>query len=271
MKKKIISLLSLILIVCSCDNDDQDPLTRDAFEDINFWEFCLTNYDTNMDGMISKEETQVVRKMEIMASVTSLKGIEHFTELVSLKCYDPALRSMDLSANTQLVELICRYNSLSSLELYELKNLDYIDCSGSHSLSKLDLSNNHKLKYLIAYESPCLSEITLPKNAEILAIDCNNTPLKQIDLSSCRKLDRLVISSTPLESIDISGSPELTLLSCTDHKLNELDISNNRALESLYCYSSSQPKLTIYVWPGFDGIANNDYSDHEGYVDFVVK
>ena len=62
--------------------------TNVVFEDANFNEYCVENFDTNGDGEISVAEALLVTSITVNPEVVaSLKGIEYFTNLQSLDCH----------------------------------------------------------------------------------------------------------------------------------------------------------------------------------------
>lgn len=63
------------------------------------------------------------------------------------------LTSISLSGNTSITELWCDGNSaLASLNLSEVSQLQYLDCS-DNSLTSLNLDNNTKLEGLVCYQN----------------------------------------------------------------------------------------------------------------------
>ena len=90
-----------------------------------------------------------------------MKGIEYFTALEYLYCYDNELTELDLSRNTKLKELNCSTNRLTVLDLSQNPKLKRVICS-DNALTALNLSSNSKLTNLNA--SGNIREITLTGN-----------------------------------------------------------------------------------------------------------
>ena len=80
-------------------------------------------------------------------NIESLTGIEDFTALTLLWCFNNQITSLDLSANTALNTLYCYTNQLTSLDLSANPTLEYLTCY-SNSLTTLDLSSNPNLEIL---------------------------------------------------------------------------------------------------------------------------
>ena len=90
-----------------------------------------------------------------------MKGIEYFTALEYLYCYDNELTELDLRRNTKLKELNCSTNRLTVLDLSQNPKLKRVICS-DNALTALNLSSNSKLTNLNA--SGNIREITLTGN-----------------------------------------------------------------------------------------------------------
>lgn len=304
MKKNIFLLLSLLVLFGGCDTDDQDHLAPNMFEDLAFWQFCLDHYDTDSDGGISKIEAEAVKLIDLSAGygILSLKGIEYFTELVSLNASNNFLEILDLSKNPKIkfFDFQTSRHTLTALvfadkaeleELYTLNTaFEQLDLSSCKKLKKAQFANTYlteldfsacvELEELICRGDlqnvsgtiHLLERIDLAQNTKLKKLECSSMKhLKGLDLSACVELEDLNCSLTKLNELDLSANTKLKFLNCSYHHLQELDLSNNRLLTSLYCYSDFLPELVVYVWPGFEGIAENDYSGEEGYVRFIVR
>ena len=112
--------------------------------------------------ILSDTEIAAVKKIDCKGrAITNLKGIEYFTALEYLYCYDNELTELDLSRNTKLKELNCSTNRLTVLDLSQNPKLKRVICS-DNALTALNLSSNSKLTDLNA--SGNIREITLTGN-----------------------------------------------------------------------------------------------------------
>ena len=110
------------------------------FPDANF-RTIVKNFDTNKDGNLSDTEIAAVEKIYCTKKgITNLKGIEYFTALKKLKCFENQLTSLDVSKNTALTYLDCYSNQLTSLDVSKNTTLFYLGCS-NNQLTSLDISN----------------------------------------------------------------------------------------------------------------------------------
>ena len=121
------------------------------FPDANFRQFVLDNYDKKSNKLLSDEEIAAVTHMDIdEKEIADLTGIEYFTALKNLNCYNNKLKALDLSKNTALQSLACQNNQLKALDLSKNTELHLLGC-GDNQLTELDLSKNTKLITLDCY------------------------------------------------------------------------------------------------------------------------
>ena len=131
------------------------------FPDKNFRDVVKT-FDTDDNNILSDTEIAAVKEIDCKGrAITNLKGIEYFTALEYLYCYDNELTELDLSRNTKLKELNCSTNRLTVLDLSQNPKLKMVICS-DNALTALNLSSNSKLTNLNA--SGNIREITLTGN-----------------------------------------------------------------------------------------------------------
>ena len=131
------------------------------FPDKNFRDVVKT-FDTDDNNILSDTEIAAVKEIDCKGrAITNLKGIEYFTALEDLYCYDNELTELDLSQNIKLEELNCSTNRLTVLDLSQNPKLKMVICS-DNALTALNLSSNSKLTNLNA--SGNIREITLTGN-----------------------------------------------------------------------------------------------------------
>ena len=131
------------------------------FPDKNFRDVVKT-FDTDDNNILSDTEIAAVKEIDCKGrAITNLKGIEYFTALEYLYCYDNELTELDLRRNTKLKELKCSTNRLTVLDLSQNPKLKRVICS-NNALTALNLSSNSKLTNLNA--SGNIREIALTGN-----------------------------------------------------------------------------------------------------------
>ena len=102
----------------------------------------------NPDGTVSLDENN---RMQIIMNggtflflrnknITSLAGIEYFTDLETLDCMDNQLTTLDVTKLTNLTDLECNDNQLVSLNVSTLEELKILWCHGN-KMTALDITN----------------------------------------------------------------------------------------------------------------------------------
>ena len=116
----------------------QQKVNEKTFPNNHFREWVINNVCPHPDYLpdpieiLRAEDVEKVYFMDVNnKSISSLKGIEYFTNLVTLDCGKNRITSLDLSKNKILTKLHCQNNKLTSLKVYS-NSLDEIDCSGNN-------------------------------------------------------------------------------------------------------------------------------------------
>lgn len=246
--------------------------------DVYFRNFCLTYYDENADGRISRKEAKKVTSMILPHYVTSLKGIEHFTELLILNFSDCKIVSVDLSRNTKLTQLTCSNVGLKELKLSDSGALWHLVCDGnkltdlsSHAIRNLlDLfcHNNQltsltlgKKLWLLSCSSNKLAELDLSSSVELATVYCDNNELVHLDLTGNRKLTSLSCSNNLLTSLDLSTFLMLQSLHCENNPLKSLRLDGLVALSSLRCYSTQLVEIDISTNTNLQSLDADSYRE----------
>lgn len=236
------------------------------FPDDTFRTYVSNNCDTNKDGSLSADEISAVKGIYVYnKGITSLTGIEYFTELAYLECNKNSLSTIDVSRNTKLenidcgsnqlttldvsqntmlTNLDCYYNQIQELDVTNNPNLINIGCYNNHILS-LDLKNNTKLQYLTCWENS-ISSIDFSNNTSLVDIDISRNQLTQIDISNLENLEFFDIRYNNLSDVDVSHNKKLISLDIYgNEKLSKIDLGNNTELQNLYCGSTAMTTLDV--------------------------
>ena len=125
------------------------PITSTNFPDDNFRNIVESKaIDRDLNGFLSDDEIKITTELALSKkNIKNLKGLEFFTNLMDLECANNSLTSLDITKNTELTRLDCSYNSLTSLDLSKNTKLREVLCF-SNKLTALDLSNNKNLGWL---------------------------------------------------------------------------------------------------------------------------
>ena len=215
------------------------PWTTDviSFADANFKAYCINNFDTNSDGEISEDEAKAVTVIDCsLANLTSLVGIEYFSNLTSIDVSCNKLTSLDLSHSPKLTEVLVNNNSLQTLTLDGLSNLISLDCS-SNKLSSINVSSSVLLQELNCNGNK-IGSLNLKNNKALKELQCNNNNIAELDLKNNSAIETLNCRKNEISSININNLKSLVNLDCSVNNLASINVYYNTLLENLYCASN---------------------------------
>ena len=255
----------------SDDEIDVDiPIDSDNFPDPYFREF-VKQYDLNGDGKLSLDERDPVQGINFyreedsdMPIITTLKGVEYFTELMYLNFHGHAVTSIDISQNTKLTSIQCGENQITELDLSHNPLLDTVEVDGNPissldvtmlpnlmnlmlcrtSVSSLDLSNNPDLYYL-DFAATGITSIDLSHNRKLRTVVCYYSNIPELDLSDREELTMVWCDGSLISSLNVSNCPNLKELSCGSCKLKTLDLTTAPSLQQLYCGDNELTTLDL--------------------------
>ena len=222
------------------------PWTTDviSFGDPLFKAYCVENFDTDGDGEISEDEAKAVTAINAsMLNITSLVGIEYFSNLESIDVSFNKLETLDLSHSTKLKEVLVNGNKLQSLNLSGLADIETLDCS-NNKLTALNVSAAEGLLSLNCTNNQ-IGALNVKKNKALTDLQCSNNQLTALDLKNNTALVEAYCRKNDIKTIDISKLTALTHLDCSNNSLTSLDVEPNASLEILYCYSNSLTSLRL--------------------------
>ncbi len=197
-----------------------------------------------LDNYVLTANIKTFRSLDIPGKgITSLEGIENFTALTSLSCWDNQLTSLDVSANTALTDLSCSSNQLTSLDVSANTALTDLSC-GKNKLTSLDVSANTALTDLSCGKNK-LTSLDVSANTALTGLGCRSNQLTSLDVSANTALTVLSCGENQLTSLDVSANTALTRLWCSFNQLTSLDASANTALTQLWCHNNQLTSLDV--------------------------
>jgi Leucine-rich repeat (LRR) protein len=188
-----------------------------------------TKIDANGDGQIQYSEARALSYLSVKSSgLTSLMGIEYFTNLTSLDCSsNSSLVGFDVSKLLKLTELNTSNTNSNT-------NITAIDFSKLVKLTNLNISNSG------------LSSLDVSKLTALVDLDCSsNRSISSLDVSQLVNLTNLNCASNSLTSLDVSQLPKLVKLKCNGNSLTSLKIGDLGSLTNLSCYSNKLTSLDL--------------------------
>ena len=243
MKKLLLLHLLLAMFLGAQTAGASVVLNATNFPDPNFRAYISQVTGLSVGSTIS--DAKLASITEIFANekgISSLQGIEYFTELTKLRCYNNQLTSLDVSKNTKLTSLNCLGNQLTSLDVSKNTKLTLLQCSGNQ-LTSLDVSKNTELSYL---DCTCqLTSLDVSKNTELTDLYCSGNQLTSLDVSKNTNLTKLSCLDNRLTSLDVSCNSKLAILVCHSNRLTSLDVRLNTNLTTLECNHNQLTSLDV--------------------------
>ena len=226
--------------------DQNLKIDSKAFPDEAFRE-VVAFYDKNGDGYLSPGEREDVTAIASnYRAITSLKGIEYFTELTNINLgYSAKIEYIDLTKNTKLAYLTFDYYGKESIDLSRNTQLEYLSISWKNApeTGKWDLSANKELEDVSLYTN--IGSIDLTNNTKLTHLVLQ-APLEKLDLRKNTQLVYLHVDSyNKLRAIDLTKHKKLAYLTIHSDELESLNLDNNTNLVSLYLYTAKLKKLSL--------------------------
>lgn len=231
MKKILLPALLLLLSIAAQAQivNIPDPNFKNALVnslcvvDI-IWGNPASDVDTNNDGEIQVSEAAAVEWLVISnQNITSLTGIESFTNMFRLDCSNNQLTTLSITQNPILADLNCSHNQLTSLTFdLDTSNLFYdpvLNCS-YNMLTSIVIPTGFYYSISLNYNQfSQLSQINMA-GAYIESLGLSGNPFSTIDTSQLNGfVSGVGIVNCPIttaivrtESAYISGNPQLASL-----------------------------------------------------------
>lgn len=212
-------LLLLLLFSFSFSFSQKTYVPDDHFEQ------CLIDqsFDDVLDDSVLTSNINGLTHLSVVNQfIDDLTGIEAFVSLQYLNCKINYIETLDLSANTSLLELIATGNELEHITFGQNSPLKSIFLQGNN-LSEIDVSHLAKLELL----------------------ECSINFLETLDVSHNPSLELLGCHFNALTELNLAQNPMLEMLSCGNNQLEYLNLSSNPFLYRLWCRSNPMQCLNI--------------------------
>lgn len=230
--------------------------------------------DANQNGEIEQSEVaQITTLMINDLNIVSLDGIQYFTNLKELYCERNTITSLDLRSNTQLKSLNCHENALTSLDLRGL-DMHYLVCYNNHISELLYNPNTPNWEvFNIAYNQ--LTSIIIPKiqSWEEGLIDISGNLYTNISFPENIELFGFFCVNTPLTELDLSNIKGFTESNISENaNLQSINLKNGNAD---FCFDipgdeTGPPQYCMYYHPNINNnpmlqfICVDDISQYDG-------
>ena len=185
--------------------------------------------DANNDGEIQVAEALQVAYFRLSgflllndAKITSLEGINAFTNLINLDCSNNLLQSFNVDSLVNLEYLACSFNNLSSLNLQNFPNLKELYC-GANPLTSLNLVSIPNLKSLDC-GATLLGSLDITQFTNLMNLSCNNAQLTSLNVSELSNLGYINCSFNQLTTLNLDGLTTLGLLDVSNNQITSINL-----------------------------------------------
>ncbi|MDR0682600.1 MAG: hypothetical protein LBG15_12270 [Dysgonamonadaceae bacterium] len=139
---------------------DYSDVAGVTIEDALFEDYLIANFDKNGDGSIDVTEQSAITDIACRdLNISSLKGINAFTNLLTLDCSGNNLTSLELSG-AKITIIYCSDNKLKTINVSGCTALEWLYCP-QNELRELDLTSNLSLTVLDCAENGSLEKVYL--------------------------------------------------------------------------------------------------------------
>ena len=166
------------------------------------------------------------------SNLTAITGLANCISMKKLSCYGCSLTDLPgLNGMTDLTNVVCSYNKLTSLTL-----------TSKSQLTQLWVDDNLYLTSLEAYGNPLLTSLNVTGCTQLQTLHCySNATLPEITgLVDCTALEEIKCFSCALTTLDgLQGKTNLENVSCSMNQLTSLDLSGCRSLNRVVCVNNN--------------------------------
>lgn len=201
---KLITLKNSILFILLLGISTITKAQFTNIPDVNF-ETALVDlgYDDVIDGQVLTDNVDTVQFLQLLGyNISDLTGIQDFSDLAVLDFTFNQLTEIDLSQNTELIELYCNGNQLTSLDVSHNLDLAYLWCEWNQ-LTELNLSENKHLTVLLTKGNLLTSLITTGAD-DLSHLDCSFNQIAELDLTQNEQLSHVDCQFNSLACINAS-------------------------------------------------------------------
>ena len=196
--KLFLAFLLVVLSSIVCSNAQVVDIP-----DANFKSALLAHnpvIDTDGDNQIQFSEAEVVTYLNVASkNITSMQGVESFSNLEDLNCDFNQLTTLDLEGLTNLTVLSCSFNQLNSINFNGLVNLLAIFCE-SNELKSLDFSSLINLVQVDCSDN------------QFVTLDFNNNPLSVLACAGNIGLTSILLKNGVSTSFSVPPAPPASYL-----------------------------------------------------------
>ncbi|MBK8855102.1 MAG: leucine-rich repeat domain-containing protein [Saprospiraceae bacterium] len=204
--------------------------------------------DSDDDGEISFSEAAEIKRLILENQyISSVEGVEFFTNLEYLWIPFNQLNSLQISSLEKLEVLSCQHNQIRTLELISLPKLKYLYCTHNR-ISIIKLEDLPELEWLDCSNNE-ITEVDLSTFSELVTFDCNFNNLNRLTLGPHIHLELLYLDFNQIDSLYLSNLPKLNHLTCSGNNLSYIYLENLPNLDLLISDNNDLVSLDLEKVP----------------------
>lgn len=213
--------------------------------------FCAGQGISSLNGL---EQFTNLRTLVVNSNRLSQVDLSPFPKLAFVDVSANRLDSIDLSHNPDLVEAFLDLNNLAALDVRQNTKLEALVLS-RNNISTLDLSQNPELEELVLDENALVGDmrlgaLDLSNNSKLINLNLFNNEITHIDLSNNANLDFLDIRNNNLIAINLFNNTNLTDLRLNNNELTSIDLSPLTKLDTLLLENNQIQGIDLPVQNG---------------------
>ena len=203
MKKLLFTLITVLMATMAAQADVTINSTN--FPDANFRSYLLSLYPS---GTITTSQINSLTNLDVSdKNISSLQGIGYLTGVKYLDCSGNNLTTLNLTSNTNLINVYCRSNKLTSMNVSNLPSLSWLLADHNTNLSTITGLNTCSALTLINLESCGFTELNISGLPNLHALTVANNV--RLDALTCTGY-----GNADLTSLSVAGCFNLTFMNC---------------------------------------------------------
>lgn len=181
----------------------------------------LTNGVIDPQNPDTKAALEKVTLLDVSEKgISSLSGIEYFTNLTDLHCYSNTIKELDVTPLRKLIYLNCYNCDMEKLNVASNTNLVNLSCY-TNQLETIDISSLTKLTYLYLAENK-LTEVKINPQAKLVLLECYENMLTELDI---RPFPNLTYVAVGVQT-DANHQSQDFMLTLSQEQYNALEFDN---------------------------------------------
>jgi len=242
MKLKITTLLLLFVVSANAQTLIPDVNFEQALIDLNI------DSDGVINGQVATSDINTITYLGLsFENISDFTGIEDFTALE---------------------ELYVRNNSMTTIDVSQLTNLDFFDCGNNPNLTSLITSGSTALRQLICVNTG-IANLDLSENTNFEILTATNASLNQLNITGLTSLTQLNLNGNNFTSINVSGLTNLFRLEASNNMLTNIVTDSNNT--SLAVIEASGNQLTSLDVSSISSLLRLIVDDNTNLSSLVIK